>query len=62
MPTFGMYNAAKWALEGFSEALAAEVAAFGIRVTIAEDYERDPRFAWPAPLREAQAASTRLHG
>ena len=36
MPTFGMYNATKWALEGFSAALAEEVAAFGIRVTIAE--------------------------
>lgn len=36
MPTFGMYNATKWALEGFSAALAAEVAEFGIRVTIAE--------------------------
>lgn len=36
MPTLGLYNAAKWALEGFSEALAAEVAPFGVRVTLAE--------------------------
>jgi NAD(P)-dependent dehydrogenase (short-subunit alcohol dehydrogenase family) len=36
MPTLGLYNAAKWALEGFSEALAAEMAGFGVRVTIAE--------------------------
>lgn len=36
MPTMGLYNAAKWALEGFSEALAAEVRAFGVRVTLAE--------------------------
>lgn len=36
MPTFGLYNAGKWALEGFSEALAAEVARFDIHVTIAQ--------------------------
>ncbi len=36
MPFFGLYNAAKWGLEGFSEALAAEVRPLGIRVTLAE--------------------------
>lgn len=36
MPTFGLYNASKWALEGFSEALSAEVTQFGIGVTIAQ--------------------------
>ncbi|PPF46820.1 short-chain dehydrogenase/reductase [Pseudoclavibacter sp. AY1F1] len=39
MPTLGLYNAAKWGLEGFSEAMAAEVAGFGIRVTIVEPGE-----------------------
>jgi NAD(P)-dependent dehydrogenase (short-subunit alcohol dehydrogenase family) len=32
----GIYNASKWALEGFSQALAQEVADFGIHVTLIE--------------------------
>lgn len=35
-PTLSMYNASKWALEGFSDALAQEVARFDIKVTIVE--------------------------
>src|ERR1700686_1360436 len=35
-PTVGLYHASKWALEGFSQSLASEVAAFGIKVTIVE--------------------------
>ncbi|MBN9634842.1 MAG: SDR family NAD(P)-dependent oxidoreductase, partial [Actinobacteria bacterium] len=32
----GAYHASKWALEGFSQSLAAEVERFGIRVTLIE--------------------------
>jgi NAD(P)-dependent dehydrogenase (short-subunit alcohol dehydrogenase family) len=35
-PTIGLYHASKWGLEGFSQALAAEVATFGIKVTLVE--------------------------
>ena len=35
-PTVGLYHASKWALEGFSQSLAAEVAHFGIKVTLVE--------------------------
>jgi NAD(P)-dependent dehydrogenase (short-subunit alcohol dehydrogenase family) len=35
-PTIGLYHASKWGLEGFTQALAGEVADLGIKVTIVE--------------------------
>jgi NAD(P)-dependent dehydrogenase (short-subunit alcohol dehydrogenase family) len=35
-PLLGLYHASKWGLEAFSQPLAAEVAGFGIKVTIVE--------------------------
>ncbi|GII57490.1 short-chain dehydrogenase/reductase [Planotetraspora thailandica] len=35
-PALGIYNASKWALEAMSQSLAAEVAAYGIHVTLIE--------------------------
>src|SRR3954453_13692658 len=35
-PLLGLYHASKWGLEAFTQSLAAEVAPFGIKVTIIE--------------------------
>ncbi|MET4781387.1 SDR family oxidoreductase [Glaciihabitans sp. UYNi722] len=35
-PLVGLYHASKWALEGFTQSLAQEVADFGINVTLVE--------------------------
>ncbi|WP_353946405.1 SDR family oxidoreductase [Streptomyces sp. HUAS MG91] len=35
-PHTGVYHSSKWAVEGMSESLAAEVAGFGIKVTLVE--------------------------
>lgn len=53
MPLLGLYNASKWALEGFSEALASEVADFGLRVTLAELGGFATDWAWSS-MRFAQ--------
>lgn len=67
-PAIGAYHASKWALEGFSQSLAQEVAAFGINVTLIEpggystDWvgpsakrsEENPAYA---DVREAQSRS-----
>ncbi len=58
-PNIGMYHASKWALEGLSQALAQEVAGFGITVTVIEPtgYATDwagpsARHAEPLPAYE----------
>ena len=50
-PTIGLYHASKWGLEGFSQALAAEVAAFGIKVTIVEPAGYATDWGGPSAIR-----------
>lgn len=61
MPMLGLYNSTKWGLEAFSEAMAAEVARFGIRVSLIEPGSLDTewaggsmRFSEPLDVYEAQ--------
>jgi len=53
-PTVGLYHASKWGLEGFSQALAAEVAGFGIKVTIVEPGGFATEWGGPSAKRAKQ--------
>jgi NAD(P)-dependent dehydrogenase (short-subunit alcohol dehydrogenase family) len=55
-PTIGLYHASKWGLEGFSQALAAEVAGFGIKVTIVEPGGFATDWGGPSAKRSTQMA------
>jgi len=56
-PYLGLYHASKWGLEGFSEALAAEVAQFGIHVTIVEPSGFATDWAGSSAVRAAPIAA-----
>ena len=56
-PTLGLYHASKWALEGFSQSLAAEVAGFGIHVTIVEPGGFATDWAGPSAVHSAPLAA-----
>jgi NAD(P)-dependent dehydrogenase (short-subunit alcohol dehydrogenase family) len=49
-PGVGMYHASKWGLEAFTQSLAAEVAGFGIKVTLVEPTGYNTDWAGPSAV------------
>ena len=58
VPDIGLYHASKWGLEGFSQSLAAEVAGFGIKVTIVEPAGFSTDWRGPSAVVADQLPST----
>src|ERR1700729_3616441 len=56
-PTVGLYHASKWGLEGFSQALAAEGAGCGIKVTIVEPTGYSTDWGGPSAVRAERIAA-----
>jgi len=57
MPLVGIYSATKFALEGFSIALAKEMAGHGVKVTLIEPGAFATRFGSPASLVSVRASA-----
>ncbi|TGD84426.1 SDR family oxidoreductase [Mycolicibacterium sp. CH28] len=53
-PLVGIYHASKWALEGFSQSLAQEVAPFGVHVTLIEPGGFDTDWSGPSSKSSAE--------
>lgn len=67
MPMLGLYNSTKWGLEAFSEAMAAEIEQFGIRVSLIEPGALDTEWAgssmrFSAPQRAYDEQRVELFG
>jgi NAD(P)-dependent dehydrogenase (short-subunit alcohol dehydrogenase family) len=56
-PTLGLYHASKWGLEAFSQSLAAEVADFGVKVTIVEPTGYTTDWAGPSSVQAEHIAA-----
>lgn len=61
-PGFSLYHASKWGIEGFYEALAAEVAPFGIATTLVEPGMIRTSFYEAAAHANELPAYAHLHG
>jgi len=57
LPFMGLYNASKFAVEGLTESLAAEVAGFGINITLVEPNGYSTDWAGASAIKTDQSAT-----